>query len=62
MLNIYARSAALDVYAKLYSDGAISKEECMEYLRGGLIYDNCYDIYTDLATFVQGVVIEKHFF
>lgn len=28
LLNIYARSIALDVYAKLYLDGAMSKEEC----------------------------------
>lgn len=61
LLNIYARGAALDVYGKLYSDGIVSKEECIEYLKA-LVYDNYYDMQSDLATEVQGFVIKKHFF
>lgn len=61
LLNIYARGAALDVYGKLYSDGVVNKEECIDYLRE-LIYDNYYDINSDIATDIQGVVIEKHIF
>ena len=61
LLNIYARGAALDVYGKLYSDGIVSKEECIGYLKE-LIYDNYHDVHTDIATDVQSVVIAKHFF
>ena len=49
LLNIYARGAALDVYGKLYSDGIVNKEECINYLRE-LIYDNQYDVDSDIAT------------
>lgn len=61
LLNIYARGAALDVYGKLNSDGIVSKEECIEYLRE-LIYDNPYDEDSDLATHIEGVVIDRHIF
>jgi hypothetical protein len=61
LLNIYARGAALDVYGKLYSDEVVNKEECIDYLRE-LIYGNYYDINSDIATDIQGVVIEKHIF
>ena len=61
LLNIYVRSAALDVYGKLYSDELVSKEECIDYLRE-LVYDNFYDINFDLATEVQDVVIQEHIF
>lgn len=60
-INKYARSAALDVYAQLYSDKTINKEELISYLKN-LIYDIDYDEYTDLATDVQGVVVDNHIF
>ena len=61
LLNIYVRGATLDVYGKLYSDGVVSKDECVEYLRE-LIYDKCCDLKIDIATDVQAVVIDRHIF
>lgn len=63
LVNIYARGAALDVYGKLYLDEIVTKEECINYLRS-LIYDVGYDfdIENDIATYIQGVVCDKHIF
>lgn len=62
MVNIYVRGAALDVYGKLYSDGVVTKEEFINYLRELLYGDNNYGEGTDLATTIQGVVTNKHLF
>ncbi len=58
LLNIYARGACLDVFGKLYSDELISKKECIGYLRK-LIYNGRN---FDLATDIEGVVIDRHIF
>ncbi|HOJ11142.1 MAG TPA: DUF1186 domain-containing protein [Clostridiales bacterium] len=60
-INIYARCAALNTYAELYSDKALSKETVISYLKK-LIYDEQYNDGSDLATHIQDVVIEKHLF
>lgn len=38
LLDNYVRGAALDDYGKLYSDGTVSKKDCIEYLKK-LIYE-----------------------
>ena len=61
LLQAMIENPLLNVYGKLYSDGVVNKEECIGYLRA-LIYDNYHDVNTDIATDIQGVVIEKHIF
>ncbi|GAA0365724.1 hypothetical protein GCM10008932_17390 [Alkalibacterium iburiense] len=58
--DVYVRGAALDVYGKLYSDGEVSKEEVITYLRK--LMSNPYDRETDLANMMQGLVIDRHIF
>ena len=60
-IDIYVRGGALDVYGKLYADGIMNKEKCISYLRK-LIYDNYNDWALELATDIQGVVVERHLF
>lgn len=60
-LNIYARVACLDVYGKLYLDKVVSKESCVNYLRY-LIYELAFDGDSDIATYIQNVVVDRHIF
>lgn len=62
LVNIYARGAALEVYGKLYADEIVTQEEIVTYLRKLLWGLNNYDTDTDLATTIQGVIIDRHLF
>jgi len=59
--DVFVRGTALNVYAKLYSEGVINKIAGIEYLRS-LIYADPYPAHQDLATHIMGVVIEQHIF
>lgn len=58
---IYVRAAALDVYGKLYADGFIAKEELINYLRT-IIKDHLKLEESELAVYIQNVVIDRHIF
>ena len=60
-VDMFVRGAALDVYGKLYSDGIVSKEEIIKYLKK-LIHDIAYDEDFDLATDIQVIVMDWHIF
>lgn len=61
-VNIYARDAALETYGKLYADGLVTQEEIVAYLRK-LLWGNAEgDTESDLATSIQGIIIDRHLF
>lgn len=60
-IDIFVRGAILDVYGKLSSDGLLSREEFIEYLRE-LLTKEVIDPRTDLATIIQGVIVDRKLF
>lgn len=60
-INEYVRSAALEVYAQLYSDDLVSRESLLNYLRE-LVKKSIQEDDLPLATPIQGVVIDYHLF
>jgi hypothetical protein len=61
LVNVCARGSTLDVYGKLFLDGALDRESFVCYLRM-LITDIPYTPNTDLATDIQRLVIDNHLF
>jgi len=61
MLNIYARGSALDVYGRLYTDGLVTKEETIDFLREILAEESRLEN-GDIATSVQKFVVDRHIF
>lgn len=61
LIDIYVRGATLDTYAKLYSDGLVSRDELIDYLRE-LIYCSDYDEEEILGTNIQGVVVDYNIY
>lgn len=60
-VDLFIRGAVLEVYGKLYSDGVISKEEMTSFLRE-LLFTHSFDKESDLATIIQGVIVDRHLF
>lgn len=60
-IDTYVRGSALDVYAKIYSQGAIRKDDFMDYMNE-LISEAILIEDVDFCTSIAGIIVEYHLF
>lgn len=60
-VDLFVRGAVLDAYGKLYTDGRVSKEAFIQYLRK-LLATEPDDSENDIAILIQGIIIDRKLF